>query len=197
LIPAVALLNTSGARRRRANSAVAGRPERATGTCRRCVVAASSAARSRHRRLWAASPVRSTVADDPPCPSAPGDISAPRRRGQAPTRCWIRSRVLVRSAHGNDSAPRSIAGRLPDVCTPVRRAAGIWGSTAARSLRDHGAGREEHVTDRDGRGSVARSARAAGPEPDRCRLSPESPVLGQVTGPRLDVTRHPLGGHIV
>ena len=165
----------------------AGRPARAG--------AASAVARSRRRRLWAASPVRSTVAGDPPCPSAPGDISAPRRRGQAPARCWIRSRVLVRSAHGNDAAPRSVAGRLPDVCRPLRRAAGIWGSTAPRSLCDHGAGREERVTDGDGRGCVGRSARPAGPA--GAWLSLESPVVGQVARSPAGRDATPLGGHIV
>jgi hypothetical protein len=76
----------------------------------------------------------------------------------------------------------------PGCCRPMRRAAGIWGSTARRRLRDHDAAREERVTDGDGRASMGRSVHAARPAPDRCRLSLGSPGPSQVT--RSDARRN-------
>lgn len=134
--------------------------------------------------------MRPTVADDPPCPLGTGDISAPRRQGRP-----VRWAGFAHVCQSDRLMPRrsTVIGSwsLAGCCTPMQRAAGIWGSTARERLRDQDAAREGCVTDRDGSGSTGRPASSGGPAPDRCRLSRGPAVPSQVVRFHARRTRQP------
>ena len=135
--------------------------------------------------------MRPTVADDPPCPLGTGDISAPRRQGRP-----VRWAGFAHVCQSDRLMPRrsTVIGSwsLAGCCTPMQRAAGIWGSTARERLRDQDAAREGCVTDRDGSGSTGRPHPAADRRPTGagchvglpCRARSSAPTPGVPDSPR-------------